>query len=102
MRVSGAADITGDAILSNNVVIDFDANIHDTRDVLVVGSFGPNNHRLYIVRLGNQKGLVCLGPLRSTTENMVEDFAQELELSEWDLDELKAVRNLFAARELTW
>lgn len=102
MRVSGAADITGDAILSNNVVIDFDANIHETRDVLVVGSFGPNSHRLYLVRMGSREGMVCLGPLRSTTENMVEDFTQELKLSEWDLDELKAVRHLFTARELTW
>lgn len=102
MRISGAADITGDAILSNNVVIDFDANIHETRDVLVVGSFGPNNRRLYMVRMGSREGMVCLGPLRSTTENMVEDFAQELKLSEWDLDELKAVRHLFTSRELTW
>lgn len=102
MRVSGAADITGDAILSNNVVIDFDANIHETRDVLVVGSFGQNNHRLYMVRMGSREGMVCLGPLRSTTANMVEDFIQELRLSEWDIDELKAVQHLFTARELTW
>ena len=102
LRVSGAADITGDAILSNNVVIDFDANIHETRDVLVVGSFGPNSHRLYMVRMGSREGMVCLGPLRSTTGNMVEDFTQELKLSEWDLDELKAVQHLFTARELTW
>ena len=102
MRVSGAADITGDAILSHNVVIDFDANIRETRDVLVVGSFGPNNHRLYMVRMGNREGIVCLGPLRSTTDNMVEDFAQELELSGFDVDELKAVQKLFQTREATW
>ena len=102
MRISGAADITGGAILSNNVVIDFDANIHNTRDVLVVGSFGPSNHRLYIVRMGNREGTVCLGPLRSTTENMVDDFAQELELSGFDVDELKAVQKLFQTREATW
>ena len=102
MRVSGAADITGDAILSNNVVIDFDANIHETRDVLVVGSFGPNSHRLYLVRMGSREGIVCLGPLRSTTENMVEDFTSELDLSVSDIDELKAIQSLFTARELTW
>ena len=102
MRISGAADITGDAILSNNVVIDFDANIHETRDVLVVGSFGPNNHRLYMVRTGRREGTVCLGPLRSTTENMVDDFARELELSGFDVDELKAVQKLFQTREATW
>ena len=102
MRVSGAADITGDAILSHNVVIDFDANIHDTRDVLVVGSFGPNNHRLYMVRMGSREGMVCLGPLRSITESMVDDFTEELDLSGSDIDELKAIQSLFTARELTW
>lgn len=102
MRVSGAADITGDAILSNNVVIDFDANIRETRDVLVVGSFGPSNHRLYMVRMSGKEGMVCLGPLRSTTDNMVEDFTQELDLSGLDIDELKAIQQLFSIRESTW